>query len=172
MIFTDLESAILARLSGDAWFQGLALSALNSTPNSFGPLDQAASQLGLGGMVSIERVRRGATGDNPNPECIVSVVFRSREIPLKNRRSVGFKTAFDMAVKAMTLLSGWTPVSDGIWSRLDWQSLDLVESDETKGRLTWQLVYETRTMLIKFEQILGTEDGDYFVTETGVPLLA
>ncbi len=172
MIFTTLELDALKRLTNDAWCNGINLVALNQNANPIGAFDTGTAQLGLGGVVSVEGIKTLTVGHPRNGiELSCNVVLRVREIPLKNRRTEGFKTAFDLAVKAMSLWgNGWSP-NFGVWQFLRLISCDMTEVDDAKGRITWTMVMETKTHLGTITYVLGNQSGDILVNQNQEPLL-
>lgn len=175
MVFDDLLSALVARLNTDAFFtdpsKGVQAIAANRM-DLLTEADVALAKIGMVCVVEITRVIPDQQGAY-HGAVIVTVTVQVHEVPFVNRAESGSqKTAQQVLCKCKSLWDRpWCPVSRDVWDALRLARFELADTDEATGRVTWQMDFETRTMLETVVQVLATEGNRPLVTENNEALV-
>lgn len=171
MVLDDCLAALVARLSGDAFFsdpaKGVAVLAENRMDLS-SELDTQLARLGMVLVVAITNVAPDQIGADHG--CvIVETTAVAMEVPFINRADSGTqKTAQQILVKLLSLWGRpWSPDRDA-WSPSEFAGYVMSEANADNASITWQIKFNWRTCLETVVPCFEVGDGKrVFVNQDG-----
>ena len=158
MIFSDLQTAVVARLLWDAYFTETGKEVAVLPENALDLLSEYEKAIAkTGGIVVIIGTPVITETEGIDRVQVAISVHVAENVALNRGKKGTQKVAADVGAKAMALLRNWTPNED-LWARIYFRSFQRIGEDE-QGCDHWQLDLYTYTQLDLLVTALGTERG-------------